>query len=95
MAEGGEICVHLRLAPRENNPPNSKLSKRLDMWLKVLDRYLPRLTNSPYVTHYTTAIAAIVGEQNHNGQRADTMIERVGRSGMRDCVYFNHVDFNR
>jgi hypothetical protein len=91
-AKGRKICVHLGLAAGEDYPTNPKLSERFDMRLKVLDRYLPVLPNPPDVTHYATAIAAIVGEHNQDRQRPDTVIEswRGSYDGTRNCFLVAH-----
>jgi hypothetical protein len=84
--------VHLRLAPGKDDPLNSKPSERFEMRLKVLGRYLPAVLNPPYVTHYATAIAAVVGKQNQDGQRLDKVIEswHGAYGGVRNCVWVAH-----
>jgi hypothetical protein len=42
---------------------------------KVVGCNLPDLTDAPDITHHATAVAAIVGEQNKDRERAKVRIE--------------------
>ena len=84
--------MQLGLSPGEDNPPDLKPAKGFDMRLKVLDRDLPDLPDPPDVAHHTTAVAAIVGEQNQDGQGLDAVIEslRSAYGEVRNCVLDVH-----